>query len=221
LIEADGEPAMRAFLLGAGLALGLAASTRADAGGNVVVPPITIAVNGWVQSFATGSGTATSCNTTQTCVTANGNGEATISSSSLDPGGAQGDFNGQGFPLGKYKFSASLTIDSGNTTPNGFGGTCSAAGGTVTLTLPHAFTGSLVLDVQGTQCAVGDSTTEEVLNATYVVESPVHIGSSGASGTGSFSMSLNSATTPTALDLSFSGHLNLWVCPVCDTETKH
>jgi hypothetical protein len=75
--------------------------------------------------------------------------------------------------------------------------------------------------VQGTQCAVGDSTTEEVLNATYVVESPVHIGSSGASGAGGFSMSLNSATTPAALDMSFNGHLNIWVCPVCDTGTKH
>lgn len=216
-------PGMRAFLLGVGLVLGLATSTSADAGGNGVVPPIVIVENGWVQSFATGSGTAASCNTTQTCIAAKGNGEASLSPSFLAEGLDQPNLNGQGFSLGNYKFSASLTIDAGNTTPNGFGGTCSAAGGTVTLTLPHAFTGSLVLDVQGTECAVGNSTTEEVLNATYVVENPVRLPSSGASGTGSFSMSLNAAATPVTftLDLSFSGHLNLWVCPVCDTGTKH
>jgi hypothetical protein len=214
---------MRIYLLGAWLALGLVASARADAGGNVVVPPIIIVEDGWAQSFATGRGTATSCNTTQTCITASGNGEASLSPSFLAEGLDQPNLNAEGFALGRYKFSASLTIDAGNTTPNGFGGTCSAAGGTVTLTLPHAYTGSLVLDVQGTECAVGNSTTEEVLNATYVVENPVHLPSSGASGTGSFSMSLNAATTPVtfAIDLSFGGHLKLWVCPVCFTQTKH
>lgn len=193
-----------ALMAGAGLAFGIAAS--AAAGPGVSFGSFT----NWVESTASGTATTASCNTAQTCITGTGSGHLNLSNGfSFGPqGGNWHGGDGGGGWLGSYNFSASLTVDSGNTTPNGFGGTCSAAGGTVTLTPTHGPSGnSLVLDVQGAECAVGASTTEQVLTGTYVVDASSTGAFLDATGTGSFSASTNSTATPIVLDLAFSGGL--------------
>jgi hypothetical protein len=195
---------MRATLLmaGAGLAFGIAASAAA------VSAAWAGSFGNWVQSSASGTATTNSCNTTQTCIAGTGSGSFILPFGGQD--GPQGDdWHHHNGGFGSYNFSASLTVDTGNHTSNGFGGSCSAAGGTVTLTPAHGPAGNtLVLDVQGAECAVGASTTEQVLTATYVVDASSSGIFSGATGTGSFSASLDSAAAPFVLDLTFAGGLH-------------
>jgi hypothetical protein len=206
-MEAAMQQGMRAtaLMVGVGLAFGIAASAAAASSqwfGSIA---------NWVQSSASGTATTSSCNTTQTCISGTGTGQFSLPFLGLDgPQGnnSHGDHGWTG-GFGSYNFSASLTINSGTTTPNGFGGTCSAAGGTVTLTPTHGSSSNkLVLDVQGAACAVGASTTEQVLTATYVVDASSGGIFADATGTGSLNASTNSTATPIVLDLSFSGALH-------------
>ena len=189
----------QAVVLGAGLAL--SAATNAVAGGITAVSAPTVET--WIESFGSGSRNTSSCNTNQTCLTATGSGVGRASFRQQQ-GNGQITLNGWGRPPVEYNFSANLTIDSGHSTPNGFGGTCSAAGGTVTLTPADGRTGSLVLDVQGAECSVGSNEAEQVLTSTYVVDCAASSGVlSAEAGTGSFNMS----GSPGGLSLSFSGSL--------------
>lgn len=152
---------------------------------------------GWVESWASGSASGKSCNTNQFCITATGSGESKIV------------FGGQtaGASLGAYNLSAQLVLDSGSLTSNGFGGNCGNAFAQIILTPPKSSKGSLVLDVQGEACNIGNATDKVELTSTYVVDSSSSGAFSKATGTGSISVSTD--VTAATFNLAFSGNLHL------------
>ena len=76
--------------------------------------------------WASGTSTKQSCNTTQTCITGIGSGCLTVS---FAPPGPL-------VLLDTYNWTASLTVDTGNATSNGFAGKCAAASGAIGFSPP-------------------------------------------------------------------------------------
>ncbi len=186
-----------AVFLGAGLFLSAGAlpALAADSGNSA---------GGWIFAWAEGTASAATCNTNQTCISGSGKG-LSKSLFGVPAGSGEESHAGGNGALGRYDFAANLTLDSGNASPNGFGGTCSAAGGT--LTLSHR-SDSLVVDVQGAACALGASATLSALNGSYVVDGAHSAGAfAGASGTGAFNAALDANATPIALSLVLNGNL--------------
>jgi hypothetical protein len=108
--------------------------------------------------FARGTGTKATCNTTQTCISASGGGRSIVLLGQPGPDARLAVFN----------WTVSLTVDSGNATPNGFGGECAPVGGTVALSPPGSPSDILVLDIQGSNCQVGADLTVTVITASQV-----------------------------------------------------
>ena len=127
--------------------------------------------------FARGTGTKETCNTTQTCISASGGGRAIV-------------FVGPPGPdtlLAVFNWTASLTVDSGNATPNGFGGKCAPVSGTVALSPPDSPSEVYVLDIQGSNCQVGANPDFTVITASQVNDPSTSTGPfAGTPGGGSF-----------------------------------
>jgi hypothetical protein len=157
---------------------------------------------GWVQGWGTGSvaaqvrpGTTTSCDTSHQC-------EVTVSSS----GHARATL-GQ---IGQFTLAANLTVDFPDGTTNGFGGQCFPVTGVLSLTGAQggAGLGTLVVDVQGTDCAVGSSTTLSTIDGTYVVDGANSTGKfAGAAGGGAVNATTDMSQSPPAVGFAFSGSL--------------
>jgi hypothetical protein len=156
---------------------------------------------GLVQGSGTGTvtaevqpGTSTACTATSQCaITVSGTGAAQPF-----------------FGLGEFDLSADLTADLPGGTPNGFGGECYPVTGSLTLSPIYGKwnPGTLVVDLQGQDCAVGSSTTSLVIAATYVVDGTNSTGRfAGASGTGTVSAAIDDSQSPPAVEFAFSGSL--------------
>jgi hypothetical protein len=105
-----------------------------------------------------------------------------------------------------FDFVAVVTVDLPGATPNGAGGTCFPASGVISLTGAAAGQGTLVLDIEGSDCALGGSTTRRVLTGTFVVDGAASSGTATApSGVGAFNWTADSSVAPTAVTMSFSG----------------
>jgi hypothetical protein len=105
-----------------------------------------------------------------------------------------------------FDFVAVVTVDLPGATPNGAGGTCFPASGVLSLTGAAAGEGTLVLDIEGSDCALGGSTTRRVLTGTFVVDGAASSGAAVASsGVGAFNWTADASVAPTAVTISFSG----------------
>jgi hypothetical protein len=150
---------------------------------------------GWHQGgWEQGSG-AIACNPTSQC-------QITISGT-----GSTGGFFGG---IGQFSLQAILTADLPGGTSNGFGGECYPLTGSLTLSPLQGnwSSGTLVVDVQGQDCAVGSSATLSAINAVYVVDGVDSTGRfSGATGAGMVSASLDMTQSPPAIGFAFNGSL--------------
>jgi hypothetical protein len=106
--------------------------------------------------------------------------------------------------LAVYNWTASLTVDTGNGTPNGFGGKCAAVGGTVTFSPPGDATEMLVLEIQGSDCQIGAEPSLSEITATYLVDTAASTGRfNRVTGGGSFNWAADASGLPTSV--SFAG----------------
>lgn len=160
---------------------------------------------GWVEGWGAGAvvsavqpGTSTPCISSQPCeITASGSGEVKSSF-------------GAGPEIGQFDLQIDLTIDLAHGTPNGFGQRCFPASGALSLrrTKTNPRFGTLVVDLQGQECALGSSATLAALAATYVVSGADSTGKyAGAAGIGTVSGSVDTSRSPTRTDFAFSGSL--------------
>jgi hypothetical protein len=167
---------------------------------------------GWVDGFGAGTitgevqpGTSNPCDSTHQCqITISGTG--TIQPG--EPGG--GSWNG-GHHHGNFALQAVITVDVPDGTTNGFGGNCYPVTGSLSLSPSGGGTGTLVVGVQGQDCAVGSSTTLSAIAATYVVDGNQSTGKfGGAAGVGTIAASLDASRSPLAVGFAFSGSLSGW-----------
>jgi hypothetical protein len=167
--------------------------------------------SGWVEGLGTGTitaevqpGTNTPCDSANQCqITISGSG---ATQPFFGGGGDQGHWGG-GYGLGNFTLQAVLTVDLPDGTTNGFGGECYPVTGSLSLS-PTWGTGTLVVDIQGQDCAVGSSTTLSAITATYVVDGSQSTGNfSGYSGVGTIGASVDASQSPPPVEFAFSGSL--------------
>jgi hypothetical protein len=150
----------------------------------------------FAEFWASGTSTKETCNTTQTCIAGSGSGRLKVS---FAPPGPL-------VLLDTYNWTASLVVDSGNTTPNGFGGTCSAVGGSVAFTPPNAPTEILVLAVQGLDCQIGADASAREITASYLVDPAQSTGRfTQVTGAGSFNWASDASGSPTIVHFAGVG----------------
>lgn len=121
-----------------------------------------------------------------------------------------GATQGASHALGQFNLQADLTVDLPGGTDNGFGQLCYPVTGTLTLSpAEHKWdAGSLAVDIQGQDCAVGSNANPSVITATYIVDAANSTGLfSSASGTGTISATLDLSQSPPAAKFAFSGSL--------------
>jgi hypothetical protein len=141
----------------------------------------------FAEFWALGTSTKQTCNTTQTCISGTGSGRLKVS------------FAPEG-PL------ALLTVDTGNATPNGFGGKCAAVGGTVTFSPPGDATEMLVLEIQGSDCQIGAEPSLSEITATYLVDTAASTGRfNRVTGGGSFNWAVDASGSPTSVQFAGVG----------------
>jgi hypothetical protein len=105
-----------------------------------------------------------------------------------------------------FDFVAVVTADLPGAVPNGAGGTCHPVSGVLSLTGAAAGQGTLVLDIEGSDCTLGGSTMRRVITGTFVVDASASSGAAaGASGVGAFNWSADASGSPTVVTMSFSG----------------
>ena len=159
----------------------------------------------WVEGWGTGTiasavqpGTSTHCDSSHQCeIGIVGSGETTPSF-------------GDEHRIGGFDLQADLIVDYPDGSPNGFGGQCSPVGGSLSLQQATKKAGSmtLVVKIQGQDCAVGSSATLSAITATYLVDGIDSTGKyTGASGTGNVSASVDASATSTGVEFAFSGSL--------------
>jgi hypothetical protein len=155
----------------------------------------------WLVGWASGDvvsqvrpGTTLGCDASLSCEeTVNGSGEARFLTA---PRPAPANFD----------FVAIVTADLPGTVPNGAGGTCYPASGVLSLTGAATGQGTLVFDVQGSDCTLGSSTTRRVITGTFAVDGAASTGTAaGATGVGSFNWLTDASVPPAVVTFSFSG----------------
>lgn len=145
--------------------------------------------------FARGTGTKVTCNTTQTCISASGGGRLILF---IGPPGPDA-------LLTVFNWKASLTVDSGHATPNGFGGECAPVAGTVAFSPPSSPSEVFVLDIQGSSCQVGADPDLTVITASEINDTAASTGPfAGTPGGGSFHWAAYASGVGTT-DIYFNG----------------
>jgi hypothetical protein len=102
--------------------------------------------------------------------------------------------------LAVFNWTASLTVDSGNATPNGFGGECAPVSGTVAFSPPGRPSDVYILDVQGSHCQVGANPAMTVITGSQANDGAASTGPfAGIPGGGSFNWTADASQTPTSV----------------------
>jgi hypothetical protein len=110
--------------------------------------------------------------------------------------------------LGQFNLQAVVTVDLPDGPTNGFGGQCYPVTGSLSLTGVNAPSNTLVVDLQGVDCAVGPSTTLSAIEATYVVDGVNSTGKfAGATGSGTVGGATDSSQSPQTVEFAFDGSL--------------
>ena len=150
----------------------------------------------FAEFWASGRSTKETCNTIQTCISANGTGRLEVSFAPPGPLAL----------LDTYDWTASFTVDTGNATPNGFGGKCAAVGGTVEFSPPNHPSEVLVLDVQGSNCQIGANPALTEITASYRVDPDASTGRfASVTGGGSFNWAADASETPATVNFAGVG----------------
>jgi hypothetical protein len=111
--------------------------------------------------------------------------------------------------LAVYNWAASLTVDTGNATPNGFGGKCAPVSGTVEFSPPGHPSEVLVLDVQGSNCQIGANPALSEITATQEADPAASTGRfARVTGGGSFNWVADVSAAPAKIYYAGIGSWN-------------